>query len=104
MDAARGVAFLDGFGIDTIIFDVDPATLPSGVNSVRIIANVDLGDVSMTGAYIAQNPADFDGNGIVDAADLGLLFAAWGTATCDLNGDGTTDSADVGLLIAAWSI
>jgi len=49
------------------------------------------------------NPADFNGDGVVDAADLGLLIAAWGTAKADLNGDGTTNSADIGILLVAWS-
>ena len=49
------------------------------------------------------NPADLNGDGIVDASDLGLMFSAWNTPEADLNGDGTTDAADVGLLISAWS-
>ena len=49
------------------------------------------------------NPADLNGDGQVDAADIGLLVAAWGTPAGDVNGDGTTDSADLGLVIAAWS-
>lgn len=49
------------------------------------------------------NPADLNGDGIVDSADLGLLVAAWNTPNADLNGDGTTNSADLGLLIAEWS-
>ncbi|MDG1361638.1 MAG: PHB depolymerase family esterase [Phycisphaerales bacterium] len=49
------------------------------------------------------NPADLNGDGVVDAADLGLLIAAWGTAKADLDGDGTTDSADIGILLVAWS-
>ena len=49
------------------------------------------------------NPADLNGDGLVDAADLGLLIAAWGTAKADLNGDGTTNSADIGILLVAWT-
>jgi hypothetical protein len=52
-------------------------------------------------------PADLDGDGQVDAADLGLLLGAWGpcAAPCDadLDGDGTIDGADLGLLLAAWA-
>jgi len=49
-------------------------------------------------------PEDFNGDGVVDAADLGPLLAAWATpdATYDLNGDGTVDAADLGPLLAAW--
>ena len=47
-------------------------------------------------------PADFNGDGIVGGADLGLLLAAWGSPRGDLDGDGTTSGADIGLLLAAW--
>ena len=48
-------------------------------------------------------PADFDRDGTVDAADLGLMLEAWGrSGTGDLDGDGTVDSADLGLLFIAW--
>jgi hypothetical protein len=48
-------------------------------------------------------PADLNGDGVVDGADLGLLLGAWGQAgATDLNGDGTTDGADLGLLLGAW--
>lgn len=46
---------------------------------------------------------DFDGNGIVDGADLGFLLASWGTHEADLNGDEITDGADLGILIGSWS-
>ena len=50
-------------------------------------------------------PADLNGDGAVDAADLGLLISAWGDTTgyADLNGDGVVGSADLGLLISDWS-
>lgn len=50
-------------------------------------------------------PPDLDGNGMVDAADLGLMIARWGRcAGCveDLTGDGLVDAADLGLLLGAW--
>ena len=50
----------------------------------------------------ANNPADIDGNGNVDGADLGLLLAGWGSSSPDLNGDGVVDGSDLGLLLAAW--
>ena len=46
---------------------------------------------------------DFNGDGQIDGADLGLLLGAWGApGTTDLNGDGTTDGADLGLLLGSW--
>ncbi len=49
---------------------------------------------------------DVNGDGLVDAADLGLLIGAWGTAdpAADINGDGSVDAADLGLLIGAWGL
>lgn len=47
-------------------------------------------------------PADFNGDGEVTGADMGLLLSAWMTDAADLNHDGTTDGADMGLLLAAW--
>jgi hypothetical protein len=52
------------------------------------------------------DPADLNGDGVVDGADLGLLLGEWGACQgCggDLNGDGAVDGADLGLLLGAWS-
>lgn len=50
--------------------------------------------------------SDFNQDGVVNGADLGLLLAAWGTSQCplDLNGDGVVNGADLGLLLAAWGV
>jgi hypothetical protein len=56
------------------------------------------------------NP-DLNGDGLVDATDLGLLLVGWhddapvapGVGTSDLNLDGLVDEADLGELLAAWS-
>jgi hypothetical protein len=47
-------------------------------------------------------PADLNGDGLVDSADLGALLSGWGTASPDLDGNGTVDSADLGTLLSAW--
>jgi hypothetical protein len=47
-------------------------------------------------------PADFDGDGDVDTADLLYLLGAWGTPDGDVDGDGDTDTADLLDLLAAW--
>ena len=51
-------------------------------------------------------PGDFNGDGDVNGADLGLLLGAWGPCPgCpeDLNGDGVVSGADIGLLLVAWT-
>ncbi|MBM4110029.1 MAG: hypothetical protein FJ254_01560 [Phycisphaerae bacterium] len=48
-------------------------------------------------------PADLNGSGTVDGADLGLLLSSWGNmAGGDVNGDGITDGADLGALLSGW--
>jgi hypothetical protein len=47
-------------------------------------------------------PADFDGNGSIDGADLAALLGAWGSPAHDLDGNGTTDAADLSIVLGAW--
>jgi hypothetical protein len=47
-------------------------------------------------------PADFDGDGDVDTADLLYLLSGWGTPDGDVDFDGDTDTADLLALLAAW--
>jgi hypothetical protein len=50
------------------------------------------------------NPADLNGDGVVNAADLATLHASWGTpGPGDLDGDGTVGSSDLTILLAAWT-
>jgi hypothetical protein len=51
---------------------------------------------------VEECPADFDGDGDVDTADLLFLLGAWGTPDGDVDGDGDTDTADLLALLAAW--
>lgn len=53
-----------------------------------------------------SSPADFNGDDVVDGADLGVLLASWGQCegcVADLNGDSTVDGADLGSLLSDWS-
>ncbi len=48
-------------------------------------------------------PADLNGDGFVNGADLAQLLAQWGGAgTADLNVDGVVNSADLAILLAQW--
>ena len=66
--------------------------------------NID--DVEITGLIPNEGiPGDLNGDGEVNGADLGLLFAAWGPCPgcpADLNGDGVVNGADVGLMLLAY--
>lgn len=107
VDAAEGIVFLDDVSIDQIVYEIDPASLPSGVTSVTIIADVNLNGVTLAGVYVPDSVfGDLNGDGQVNAADLGLLIASWGPCKgcdADLNGDGQVNAADLGLLVAAWT-
>ena len=50
------------------------------------------------------NPADVDGSGTIDAADLAAVLNAWGTsnAAADVNDSGTVDASDLALVLGAW--
>ena len=47
-------------------------------------------------------PADLNIDGTVNAADLAMLLAAWGTPLADLNGNGSTAAEDLAILLASW--
>ena len=55
------------------------------------------------------NPADLNGDGIVDGADLGIALGSWGECPAkgacpgDINGDGVVDGADLGVILGSWS-
>ena len=51
-----------------------------------------------------ENPADLNGDGAVDGAELGLLLIGWNTSgPGDINNDGVVDGADLGLLLIGFS-
>ena len=54
---------------------------------------------------LAVIPGDFNGDGRVDSADLGMLLAAYGDTNSpyDLNDDGVIDSSDLGILLGGWT-
>jgi hypothetical protein len=63
--------------------------------------------VSMDSATIQlspSNPADLDGNGLVNGADLAILLSNWnGSGFGDLNGDGVVNGADLAGLLGHWT-
>jgi len=47
-------------------------------------------------------PADLNGSGGVDAADLAALLTSWNGTGGDIDGSGITDAADLAALLTAW--
>ncbi|MFM7052577.1 MAG: hypothetical protein ACKOYN_10675, partial [Planctomycetota bacterium] len=51
----------------------------------------------------ASCPADINGDGVVNSADLGSLLSQWGLGgPADLDGNGIVNSADLGALLSSW--
>ncbi len=100
-------------GLVTVFFD--PTGLAPGVHEAPLTIFTSDEDVpgETTATVVATlrvtldgpvcAPADFDCNGLVDGADLGLLLSNWGLpGATDINGDGVTNGADLGLLLGSW--
>ncbi len=61
------------------------------------------GIVDAQAAAHATVPADLNGDGCVDQADLGILLSAYGVDDGgDIDGDGDTDQADLGFLLGSY--
>lgn len=61
--------------------------------------------ITPTGKCPTACTGDLNGDGEVNAIDLGILLGAWGPcAGCpaDLNGDGQVNAIDLGILLGAW--
>ena len=78
-------------------------TIASACDGVWLGAGSSCSDAS---ACSPPCPADINGDGLVDGADLNTLLGSWGTSTAaaDLNDDGLVDGADLNLLLGAWGI
>jgi len=76
------------------------------VAPVTTTNDLQLYSASLTITPAAAIPADVNGDGAVNAADLGVLLAAWGSslATADINHDGMIDGTDLGLMLSAWTL
>lgn len=77
-----------------------------GCMNTRRIFQWGLGLSLLLGATQVEGdcPGDLDGDCVVDGADLGQFFLAWGTDSpdADLDGDGIVDGADFGALLLSW--
>lgn len=132
--ASRGTSFAVGFaaGIAALVRAQHPEWpaegFPEGDTIAdRIAARLTLGSVmvsvpapvgerprvdalaSVVAGDFAPDPGDLDGDGCIDAADLGLLLADYqanpGVGVLhlsDVDGDHKVTSADIGLLLANW--
>lgn len=72
------------------------------LNGSIVEAGVD--DVRLFGLDCTPaRPADVNGDGVVDGADLGILLGNWGNSGAgDVDGNGQVNGADLGVLVADW--
>ncbi len=90
---------------------VNFAITASDVYAIKVSTAALTDDIQLYTLYtniVATAPriGDFDGNGIVNGGDLGILLAVWGPITCgsryDLNNDCVIDGGDLGIFLADW--
>ncbi len=89
---------------------IPPGDEPANLLFSGTLVGVDFAtnlDLSISAREIEPSlPADLDGDGRVNSADLGLLIASWGPCPgcpADIDGDGTVDAADLGLAVSGWT-
>ena len=86
----------------------DGLTLEAGTYYLEVLggpaSNIQLYDLAFAiSDGETTNPADLDGNGEVNGADLAQLLGNWGgKGVGDVNGDGSIDGADLSLLLGSW--
>jgi hypothetical protein len=104
-----------------IIFEVttlNPSDPPTGSVEIPVVSGVvyefrmqlrylgNIGTVFLNMVPIGDAvpcPADLDGTGSVDAADLALILGNWGSpGATDLDGNGDTGGGDLAILLGAW--
>ena len=104
-------AFINGSGHDFVSNQVMGPMLSGGnLGEPRFVNFADIPGpqfavVSTEGGGDDDCEGDFNGDGVVNGADFGLMLAVWGDcAGCpeDLNGDGVVSGADVGLILSLW--
>jgi hypothetical protein len=105
------------------VLHLDSGMIPGGEAFPDIVA--DLANILIENCYgqwfslaaspaPAPNPADLNGDGVVNGLDLGILLNQWtgasgilcGPICCpaDLNGDCLVNGLDLGILLANWTV
>jgi hypothetical protein len=97
IDGGGGFSSGSDFELSGTIGQPDAATLSGGIYTLE-------GGFWPGGTVAVACPADLDGSGAVDFADLLAILAAWGNigGPEDLDGSGTVDFGDLLLVLAQW--
>jgi hypothetical protein len=100
----------------TVVFYWNVTGFPEGTYTIRAEASVVEGDTEtpsclfIDGTVKVKHPGDANGDGILNAYDLGILAKAWGTSygdplfdqRADFNGDLIINQQDHDILKAYW--
>ncbi|MCA9286356.1 MAG: hypothetical protein KDA22_14115 [Phycisphaerales bacterium] len=92
-DGEPAVGNPDAFRLYDVLFkwDSDGNGVPEAVSSVGIQQK------------LPKCLGDYNADGVVNGADLGILLGGWGPNTnLDLNGDDVVNGADLGILLGNW--
>ena len=91
----------------------DPGATKVSLQSTTVCNNLPRPNVAgrwidLGGNTVCDCVGDFNVDGVVNGADLGLMLSSWGPcgANCpyDLNADGQINGADLGLVLSAWGV
>ena len=133
MESGGGISFMlpNGTTGDLPISDSEFQSNVALVSGGAIHIHGDAGGITMSGNLFCENlpehvsgegytdsgdnsdcncPADLDGSGMVDGADLTIMLSDWGplaegeSSSADIDGTGEVDGADLTLLLSGWGI
>ncbi len=92
-----------GAGVDLASVGLTQAIAVRIIVPTGIHPNVEIDAVARV--HASGNPADIDGNGLVNGADLAAVLTAFGTAfsAADIDHSGLVDGLDLAAILAGWS-
>jgi len=97
LDGGGGTSSGGAFGLSATIGQPDPGPSSGGTFTLA-------GGYWVGLAAPPLNPADLNGDGIVNGADLAIVLGNWGSSEPigDINCDGTVNGADLAIVLGAW--
>lgn len=107
---ADNMAALHGLVISGVKIEVFGSAFGEGCGRVRLTKLTNFinkfqigGQQFFVDCLTTQRPGDLTGDGIVNATDLAVVLANWGTHLGDVNGDQQTNATDLSIVLANWS-
>ena len=77
---------------------------PGAYGNMDVNATVEIWSFFEEVMSTSADPADLDGDGIIDGLDLSILLGSWSKpGVTDLDRNGITDGGDLNILLGSWS-